>query len=313
MRVVALGGGTGLSALLRGLKRRTPYTTAVVTVTDDGGSSGRLREELGVLPPGDIRNCLVALADDESLMGSLFSHRFAHGSLEGHSFGNLFLAALTQVLGDFDQAVKESARVLAIRGTVLPSTNRDVRLHACLGNGVRLEGETSIGRSAERVNRVLPDPPESEALPLALERIGEADVVVLGPGSLYTSVIPNLLVGGMCEALVRCRGPVVHVCNLMTQPGETTGHSARDHLEALIRHVGEDVVDAMLVNSAPIPASLLERYAEQGAEPVVWSEEDMEYKGVRIIERPVLEVDGHARHDPNLLAAWVAEVGGFGG
>jgi len=313
LRVVAIGGGTGLSTLLRGFRKRTSHTTAVVTVTDDGGSSGRLREELGVLPPGDVRNCLVALADDESLMGALFSHRFTTGSLEGHSLGNLFLAALTQILGDFDKAVRESSKVLAIRGTVLPSTTHDVRLHSHLQDGTYVQGETSISASAGAVSRVWLEPADCRALPLALERIAEADVVVLGPGSLYTSVIPNLLVGGVREALVNSSASVIYVANVMTQPGETPGYSAGDHLDALIRHVGEGVVDAMLVNSSPIPSDLLHRYADLGAEPVLWLGTGTDYRGVRIVEGPISEVDGQVRHNPDELVAWVVRMGGVAG
>src|SRR5680860_1123540 len=245
LRVVAIGGGTGLSTLLRGFRKRTSHTTAVVTVTDDGGSSGRLREELGVLPPGDVRNCLVALADDESLMGALFSHRFTTGSLEGHSLGNLFLAALTQILGDFDKAVRESSKVLAIRGTVLPSTTHDVRLHSHLQDGTYVQGETSISASAGAVSRVWLEPADCRALPLALERIA--------------------------------------------------------------------VVDAMLANSSPIPSDLLHRYADLGAEPVLWLGTGTDYRGVRIVEGPISEVDGQVRHNPDELVAWVVRMGGVAG
>jgi uncharacterized cofD-like protein len=309
-KVVAIGGGTGLSTLLRGLKMVTDRLTAIVTVTDDGGSSGRLREEMGVLPPGDIRNCLVALADDESLLGALFSYRFSAGALSGHSFGNLFLAALTEVTGDFDQAVKVSSRVLNIRGTVLPSTMSDVRLHALLSDGREMAGETSIGRSPVSVERVWLEPSGAEALPLALERIAEADVVVLGPGSLFTSVVPNLIVRGVPEALAAARGPVVYVCNVMTQPGETAGFSAVDHLEALLRHVHEGLIDLMLVNSARVPPNMLARYAEEGAEAVLWTQPEGEHRGVGIVPLPLVEVSDHVRHDPRALAEAVTSLAG---
>lgn len=319
-RVVAIGGGTGLSTLLRGLKHLTPWITAVVTVSDDGGSSGRLRDELGVLPPGDIRGCLVALADDESLLGALFSHRFATGALAGHSFGNLFLAALAEVTGDFDRAVKESSKVLAITGTVLPSTTADVRLHAVLSDGRHLVGESSIGRAPVSVRRVWLEPEGASALPLALERIAEADIVVLGPGSLFTSVLPNLLVGGVREALAATAATIVYVVNVMTQPGETAGFSGPDHVRALVHHLGQGVLDTVLVNSAPVPADLLERYLGQGSEPVSWVDaqhvaggtgptegestvpEAAGAEGVTYVRRPLLHATDLARHDSTALA-----------
>ena len=301
-RVVALGGGTGLSTLLRGLKLVTSEITAVVTVSDDGGSSGRLREDMGVLPPGDVRNCLVALADDESLMGALFNYRFSSGDLAGHSFGNLFLAALADVTGDFDRAIRECSRILAIRGTVLPSTIDDVHLHAELSDGRRLVGESCIGRSAGSVDRVWLEPPGSRALPLALERIAEADVVVLGPGSLFTSVVPNLLVDEIREAVVAATAPVVYVANVMTQPGETVGFGALEHLDALLRQAGPGLVDAMLVNATSAAADVCARYAEEGAEPVVWDRGEVSYRGVRILPADLLEAGSRARHDPVRLA-----------
>lgn len=305
---MAIGGGTGLAALLRGLKRFTSQLTAVVTVSDDGGSSGRLREEMGVLPPGDVRNCLVALAEDESLMSALFSYRFQGGTLDGHSFGNLFLAALSEVTGDFDLAIKESSRVLNITGTVLPSTTADVHLHALLSDGRHLAGESTIGRAPVSVERVWLEPGDAVALPLALERLAQADLVVLGPGSLYTSVVPNLLVRGVAEALAATPALVVYIVNVMTQPGETMGHDARAHLDGLLRHLREGVVDMMVVNSAPVPAPLLERYAEEGAEPIVWKEGAGDYRGVRVLPADVVEATGHVRHDSLALAQVVVDV-----
>lgn len=308
-RIVALGGGTGLSTLLRGLKRLTGDLTALVTVTDDGGSSGRLREELGILPPGDIRNCLVALAEDESLMGALFAHRFDSGaSLAGHSFGNLFLAALTQVLGDFERAVKESGRVLNITGTVLPSTTCDVRLQAILADGRRLTGQSAIARAPAPIERVCLLPDDAEALPLALERIAEADLVVLGPGSLFTSVVPNVLVRGVSEALRATSAAVVYIANVMTQPGETDGLDACAHLDGLLRHLDEGIIDLMVVNRVPVPAVLVDRYALEGAAPVVWGEGPAVYRGVRIIPADVVEATSYVRHDPGRLASTLLEL-----
>ncbi|MHB1342739.1 MAG: gluconeogenesis factor YvcK family protein [Thermoleophilia bacterium] len=311
--MVAIGGGTGLSTLLRGLKHLTPRITAVVTVSDDGGSSGRLRDELGVLPPGDIRGCLVALADDESLLGALFSHRFATGALAGHSFGNLFLAALSEVTGDFDRAVKESSKVLAITGTVLPSTTADVRLHAVLSDGSHLVGESSIGRAPVSVSRVWLEPEGAAALPLALERIAEADVVVLGPGSLFTSVVPNLLVGGVREALAATSAVVVYVVNVMTQPGETAAFTGIDHVNALIDHLGPGVLDAVLVNATPVPPDLLDRYRGRGAEPVLWGEDGADAEdpeGVAVVRRPLLHATDLARHDSTALASAIVALAG---
>jgi uncharacterized cofD-like protein len=309
-RIVAIGGGTGLATLLRGLKRLTTRLTAIVTVTDDGGSSGRLRKDLGVLPPGDVRNCMVALADDESLMGELFSYRFATGELAGHSFGNLFLAALTEVTGDFDLAIRESSRVLAISGTVLPSTTSDVHLHALLSDGRELVGESVIGRAPVSVTRVWIEPADAQALPLALERIAEADVVVLGPGSLFTSIVPNLLVRGVAEALAATAAQVVYIVNVMTQPGETAAFGALDHLDGLLRHLEEGVVDVMVVNQTPVPPRLLARYAEEGAEPVVWSGGELHHRGVRIAPADLLRADRLIRHDPDRLARLVVRAAG---
>lgn len=316
-RVVAIGGGTGLSTLLRGLKHLTPNITAIVTVADDGGSSGRLRADLGVPPPGDIKECLLALADDESLLGSVFSYRFTAGDLAGHTLGNLFLAALTEVLGDFDKAVKESSKVLAITGTVLPSTTADVHLHALLADGRRLAGESSIGRSPSSVRRVWLEPGGATALPLALERIAEADIVVLGPGSLFTSVIPSLLVGGTREALTATDACVVYVANVMTQPGETAGFNGPDHVRALVDHLGAGVVDVVLVNSASVPHNALEQYGCLGAEEVVWPESTSEagdgtpsgaVEGVRLVRHDLLRVSDHVRHDPLALATAIVAL-----
>jgi uncharacterized cofD-like protein len=308
IRVVALGGGTGLATLLRGLKVLTPQITAIVTVSDDGGSSGRLRQDMGVLPPGDVRNCLVALAGDESLMGALFSYRFTQGDLAGHSFGNLFLAALTEVTGDFDRAVKESSRVLAIRGMVLPSTTDDVRLHAQLTDGRRLAGESNIGKAPVSVERVWLEPEGASALPMAVEQISRADVIVLGPGSLYTSVVPNLLIPEIREAVAAAAAPVAYVANVMTQPGETSGYTAVDHLDGLLRHVGEGVVDTMLVNTAPVPLGMRARYESEGAAPVIWTGGDPAHRGVRIVRADLLEVTDHVRHHPVRLAQTVLEL-----
>ncbi|MCL5116629.1 MAG: YvcK family protein [Firmicutes bacterium] len=299
-KVVALGGGTGLPVVLRGLKNYTSNLTAVVTVADDGGSSGRLRGDLGILPPGDIRNCMVALADTEPLMEELFQHRFDTGELKGHSFGNLFLAAMEKTAGDFVTALRESSRVLAVRGTVLPATLERVTLWAELVTGEVIYGESNIGRSPARIAKIGMDPDDATPLAEAVTAILEADMVVLGPGSLYTSVIPNLLVRPIQEAIRNTRAVRVYVANVMTQPGETTHYSAQDHVDALERQVGRGLIDVVLVNNQPVDQTILERYRREGAEPVAappggsnWPE---------VVAAPLIAVDGVVRHDPDKLA-----------
>ncbi|GAW93185.1 gluconeogenesis factor YvcK family protein [Calderihabitans maritimus] len=302
-RIVAIGGGTGLSVLLRGLKNYTSNLTAIVTVSDDGGSSGRLRGELGILPPGDTRNCLVALADTESLMEKLINYRFDQGKgLAGHSLGNLLLAALTDITGGFDKAVKEIGKVLALRGRVLPSTLDNVVLCAELEDGTIVEGETRISSSRGRIRKVFLKPPDVAPLKEAIEAIEQADAVVLGPGSLYTSVLPNLLVRGLREALERTKAPIFYVCNVMTQPGETTGYTAYDHLKALVDHCGPGLVDYVVVNVAPIPRKLLARYREQGAYPVRVNRAALARQGVKVMEERLIDKSNLIRHDPDKLA-----------
>ncbi|NMP22668.1 gluconeogenesis factor YvcK family protein [Sulfobacillus harzensis] len=300
-KIVALGGGTGLPVVLRGLKNYTSNLTAVVTVADDGGSSGRLRGDLGVLPPGDIRNCMVALADTEPLMEELFQHRFQSGELKGHSFGNLFLAAMEQTAGDFVTALRESSRVLAVRGTVLPATLEKVTLWAELETGEKIWGESKIGRSPARIRRLGMEPEDATPLAEAVQAIMEADMVVLGPGSLYTSVIPNLLVRPIQEAIRHTPAVRVYVANVMTQPGETTHYTVRDHLDALERQVGRGLVDVVLVNNQKVDDEVLARYRKEGAEPVLpfeggasaWPE---------VVASPLITADGVVRHDPQKLA-----------
>jgi uncharacterized cofD-like protein len=309
-RLVAIGGGTGLSTLLRGVKLHTRNISAVVTVSDDGGSSGRLRRELGVLPPGDIRNCLVALADSESLMTALFKHRFRNGkgSLDGHSFGNLLIAALTEVIGDFEQAVKESSKVLAIRGRVLPSTVEDIVLLAELEDGTRVEGESLISRSRCPIRRVSLRPESPAPLPEAIQEIEQAEVIVIGPGSVFTSVLPNLLVRGVVEAIRRSRALKVYVCNVMTQPGETSGFSASDHVAAVHRHVGEGLFQCAIVNDGRPSLEVLEAYRREGADVVEPDVARMEQMGVKPIRRDVLSRTDLARHDPSRLARAILEL-----
>jgi uncharacterized cofD-like protein len=301
-RVTAIGGGNGLAALLRGFKGYTSNLTAVVTVADDGGSSGKLRQDMGMLPPGDIRNCLVALADDDELMSRLFQYRFADGGLAGHSFGNLFVAALAEVTGDFERAVQESTSVLKVRGRVLPSTLVDIVLHAQMQTGDRVSGESTITANEHLPLRVWITPKSPPAHPQALEAIARADLVVLGPGSVYTSIMPNLLVAEVCEALRDTRARVVYVCNVMTQPGETDGYTAADHVEALFRHGASGLIDDVIVNDAPVPDDVAAAYARAGARPVVVDDDRLAKLGVRVVHAPVAGGSNLFRHDSTRLA-----------
>jgi len=312
-RIVAIGGGTGLSTMLRGLKNHTKNLTAVVTVADDGGGSGVLRQELGMLPPGDIRNCLEALANVEPVMSELLHYRFREGSLKGQSFGNLFLAALNGISGSFDQAVSRMSQVLAITGTVLPVTTSDVQLEAELENGARVLGESKIFYCKKeqdcriRCVRLLPHRPP--ALPEALAAIENADMIVLGPGSLYTSIIPNLLVDGITDAIGRSDALKVYVANVMTQEGESEGYTVSDHIRAIFQHSAPGLFDLCLVNSAAIPADVVSRYALEGAEPLRVDADACRALGVELIGSPVSLVrDGLVRHDPERLADALLEV-----
>ena len=309
-RVVALGGGTGLSAVLRGLKEHIaergkhhssqPISdlAAVVTVTDDGGSSGRLRREYRVLPPGDIRNCMVALSSDEPLLGDLFQYRFPAGrGLAGHSFGNLFLTALTNVTGDFPRAVQESAKVLAIRGRIYPSTAQNVTLQAELEDGTIVAGETNISRSRKRIARVRLVPRRVRPLPEVLAALREADLILIGPGSLYTSLLPNLLVQEVAEVIANSRAKRVYIANLMTQPGETQHYSVADHVRAIYEHTGHSLFDCAVINRTPVMPRLLRRYAAQRAEPVDPSLGELDKMGLQYVTGDILQQDRVVRHD----------------
>ena len=305
-KVVAIGGGTGLSTLLRGLKHYSANITAVVTVADDGGSSGRLRREIGVLPPGDIRNCLAALADEEKLMTELFQYRFRAGDgLTGHSFGNLFLSAMSKVTGDLERAIAASSKVLAVRGRVLPATLSDVRLWAELTDGRMIEGESNITEAGGQIAAIGCLPANPPALPAAIRAIREAEYIIIGPGSLYTSVIPNLLVPQIREAIAQTKVPRIYVCNIMTQPGETDGYTVADHIEAIDAACGKRLFDAVLVQGkSPSPESL-ERYALENSHPVFIDREDIIKLGRRIVMANVMEEDeqtGYVRHAPQRLA-----------
>ena len=305
-KIVVIGGGTGLSTLLRGLKTYSANITAVVTVADDGGSSGRLREEFGVLPPGDIRNCLAALADEERLLTELFQYRFRAGDgLTGHSFGNLFLTAMTDIAGDLEQAIAASSQVLAVRGQVLPATLSDVRLWAELTDGRRIEGESNIPKAEGKILKIGCIPENPPALPAAIKAIEEADYIIIGPGSLYTSLIPNLLVREIADAIAATDIPRIYICNIMTQPGETDGYSVSDHIQAIDKACdNKKLFDAVLVHKKIPSAQALIRYAQQNAHPVFLDREAVIQLGRRIIPANILFEDenGAVRHDPLKLA-----------
>ncbi len=318
---MAIGGGTGLAVLLRGLKhevgRGVRELAAVVTVSDDGGSSGRLRREFGVLPPGDVRSCIAALADDEDLLARLFQYRFTDGGgLEGHSFGNLFLTALTGITGDFYQAILTAESILSVRGKILPATLTDVELRARGRSGTVYRGESAIGKSGEAIAAIELHPAAAPAFPAAVEALRRADLVLLGPGSLYTSILPNLLIPAIRRALQRSAAPVVLLMNLMTQPGETDGMSGLEHLEALERHAGvgaavsgRPIVDQVLVNSAPLPADPLDLYQATGAVPVVVDTDAFAARGIEVVEADLLAAGDLIRHDPAKLARAVVALG----
>ncbi|MBE6940352.1 MAG: YvcK family protein [Ruminococcaceae bacterium] len=312
-RIVAIGGGHGLSTLLRGLKLYSRHITAIVTVADDGGGSGMLRKDLGMLPPGDIRNCLVALANAEPLMSQLMQYRFTEGTLAGQSFGNLFLAALNGIHPSFDQAVAGMSQVLAITGRVLPVTNENVQLEAEFENGASVVGESRIFQCKKeqdcRIRRVNLRPEHPRALPAAVEALQQADLILLAPGSLYTSIIPNLLVEGIVEAICASDAMKVYICNVMTQEGETEGYTVSDHIRALFKHSRDGLFDLCLTNSAPIPHSVALRYAREDAEPIVCDVEECAKLGVEIISCPVATVEnGYVRHNPGHLARELMEL-----
>src|SRR5467141_1473601 len=321
-RVVALGGGTGLSTLLRGLKehviRRTDEhasaerpiadLAAIVTVTDDGGSSGRLRRENRILPPGDIRNCMVALSKDEALLGRLFQYRFHAGrGLIGHNFGNLFLAALTHVTGDFTEAIRVSSKVLAIRGRIFPSTLSNVHLVATLENGRTVHGETRITASRAPIKRIRLSSRRVRPLPLVMDAIKHADLILLGPGSLYTSILPNLLIPEIASAIAKSKAPRVYVANLMTQPGETSGYALADHLRAIQRHTPASLIDWVVANRGSVSPEVARRYRAQGAEPVAVDIPDLQKLGYRVVLDNLLEEHGVIRHNSKRLALLLLE------
>ncbi|MBI2251444.1 MAG: YvcK family protein [Armatimonadetes bacterium] len=303
LKFVAIGGGTGLSNLLRGLKLHSSNIVAVVTVSDDGGSSGRLRKELGLLPPGDIRNCLVALADEESLMSELFQYRFSNGkSLEGHNFGNLFLAAMTNISGDFDKAIKHSSKILAIRGKVYPITLNNTLLCAEFHNGELVQGESNISKSKIPIKKIFLKPSDCEVYPSVLQAIKDADIIILGPGSLYTSVICNLLVPGVVKCINNSKALKIYICNIMTQPGETDHlTSASSHIKAILDHTGLKIFDYILVNKE-VPYKLLEKYQTSGAHLIKVDLEEIRKLGIIPITAELISEENTVRHNPRKLA-----------
>ena len=308
-RIVVIGGGTGLGTILRGLKKLTTDLTAIVTVADDGGSSGRLRQEFGILPPGDIRNCLIAMADLEPLMEQLMQYRFNGDNwLAGHNFGNLFLTAMTGITGDFERAIEASSQVLAVRGRVFPATLENVNIYAELEDGSVVNGESTIGHSHRPIRRVFLDPPDAAALPQAVKAIHQADIVLLGPGSLYTSVIPPLLVKDITEALRRTKAPKVYVCNVMTEPGETTGYTASRHLQAIIEHTGDNFINYVIINDQEVPEKARELYAREGAAPVAVDKEEVSRLGSVAITAPLLQANSLVRHDADRLARLLSDL-----
>lgn len=311
-RVVAVGGGTGLSTLLRGLKGYTTNITAIATVADDGGSSGRLRTDMNVPAPGDIRNCLVALADSEPLMTELFQYRFngQTGGLGGHSFGNLLIAALTDITGDFEQAIRETSRVLAIRGRVLPPTADRVALCAKMADGEVVRGESAITAAGKQIDYVYLDPPDPRAVQEVLDAIEQADLIVIGPGSTFTSVIPNFLVPAVNDAVRRSNATKVFICNIMTQPGETEGFTASDHVRAIQRHTGELPFDYVLINCEPVAEWVLKKYRATGAEFVEPDYTEVARLGVIPVRAEVVSLspDGWVRHDPQAVADRLVEL-----
>lgn len=316
LRIVTIGGGTGLSAVLHGLKgfvrqfgRERLEVTAVVTVTDDGGSSGRLRRDFDILPPGDIRNCMVALSEDEALLAKLFQYRFDSGrGLRGHSFGNLFLTALTHITGDFAQAIALSSEILATYGKLYPSTAENVSLEAKLEDGSKLVGESNISKSKSPIRSVSIKPKHCKPLPETLRAIEQADLICLGPGSLFTSVIPNLLVEGIPEAIERSQAIKVYFANIMTQPGETSEYTASMHVKAIYQHAGRNFLDVVVVNSSTITSALRKTYAAQHAYPVETDTTALKRQGVRVIKAELLADSIKVRHAAEATAQVALEL-----
>ena len=314
--VVVIGGGTGQSVFLRGLKHETKNITAIVTVADDGGGSGVLREDLGMIPPGDIRNCLLALANMEPAMSEVMRYRFPDGSLKGQSFGNLFLAAMTGIYDNFETAVYKMGQVFAVTGRVLPVSLDNINLIAELENGETVVGESNIPRQVRKtksaIKKIYLDNPDAKPLDEVVTSIKNADAVAIGPGSLYTSILPNLLVEGVVDALSTTRAPKVYVCNIMTQPGETGGRNVLDHVKVIVDHAGINFIDYVLVNNEYLPQGVFERYAKDGAELVMLDKDQrdgLEAMGIKCIEEKLIEIkNGYIRHDAEMVSKAVVDI-----
>ncbi|MFM9328977.1 gluconeogenesis factor YvcK family protein [Paenibacillus mesotrionivorans] len=308
-RIVVIGGGTGLSVMLRGLKEKPLDITAIVTVADDGGSSGILRSELQMPPPGDIRNVLNALADVEPMLSRMLEYRFTAGNgLAGHSLGNLILAAMHDITGDFVSGIKALSRVLAVRGRVLPTANQAIVLKAEMQDGTIVEGESKIPLAGGRIKRVFLEPDNVEPLPEVLEAIRETDAILVGPGSLYTSILPNLIVPGVADALVESDAIKIFICNVMTQPGETDGYSVSDHLQAIHDHVGHHLFDYVIVNNGDIPPQVESKYAEQGASAVELDLDEVKRRGYQVIADRLVLFRTYLRHDAERLSHHIYQL-----
>ena len=308
-RIVAVGGGTGLSVLLQGLKEYTSNISAIVTVADDGGSSGKIRQQFDILPPGDIRNCLVALADAPTLMQELFQFRFDSSSeLSGHSFGNLFITVMTKLTGDFEKAIKESSRVLAIRGQVIPATLNKISLGARYKDGSTIEGESSIPNKKRSISAVYLNPADASATPDAIRAIMQAQAIVLGPGSLYTSIIPNLLIKEIREAIIKSPALKIYICNVMSQTGETDGYTAYDHIKAIIEHSESKIIDYCVVNSTEVSKDALERYRQTNSYPVYVDMQKIRHAGYRVIDDDIVNAKDYVRHDSAKLGRIIMEL-----
>lgn len=310
VHVVAIGGGHGLSMLLRGMKKRTSNLSAIVTVADDGGSSGRLREEMDIIAPGDLRNCLVAMAEKESVLEQLFQYRFGgNGELSGHSLGNLFLAALIKEFGSVQFALEAASKVLNIRGKVMPSTPEKIKLRALMADGKIVEGETEIAEYPARIKKITTIPENPIAVGAALEAIRKADIITLGPGSLYTSVLPNLAVGEIMQAIKESKAPCIYICNVMTQSGETEGYTVSDHVQALYEHIGKNIIDCVLINNVLPSEENIEKYAISNSKPVEIDEEKLIEKGIQFVACDLIGKSKGAVHDMDILADKIISIG----
>lgn len=304
-RVVVIGGGTGMPVLLRGLKNLPIHLTALVTVADDGGSTGRIRKDMAIPAPGDIRNVIAALSDAEPILLNLFQHRFQTGNgLSGHSMGNLLLAAMTSVTGDFYTGIKEISRVLNVKGDIYPISNENLTLHARMEDGTIVSGESNIPLANRKIERIFLTPENIKPMPHAVEAIQKADLIVISPGSLYTSIMPNLVIPGIGSALKQAKAKVVYVCNIMTQKGETTGYTAADHVQAIYDHIGNETINAIIVHSEPIDQALLKLYAKEGAEPVVNDTDRLQAMSLEVIEGDIIDHSQPAvRHDTKKISS----------